>query len=243
MSAAVKAACGAEDLRLQVIRYLSLCLLMFSSSAWAVPFESYLHNREALHGIEKKSYYLAYQELLKALNHAPLNVQLQMNLGYVFELNEEFEKSEKVYRSLVPRVNESELKFNALFNLGNVLGKQKKIDEALLAYQNALKIKPDSVEVKTNIELLLSGGQGEGKGDQQQNKSNQDQNKKQQSDQQEDQKKKDSGQKPKPKPFESQDLTPQDVKRILDEIKNQEQSIRANEYEKGAKDSAKTKDW
>jgi hypothetical protein len=47
----------------------------------------------------------------------------------------------------------------------------------------------------------------------------------------------------KPKSFQSPDLSQDDVKRILDEIKNQEQNIRAQDYEKGAREMPRAKDW
>lgn len=215
--------------------------LLANPTSYAVPLESYLHNREAIKSLEKKSYYNAYQELLNALKFDPLNAELQMNLAFTFEMNEEFEKAAKVYRSLLPRLKADDpRKFEALFNLGNVLSKQKDIDGALGAYQAALDLHPDSVEVKTNIELLFQGGDG-GSGDGQQKEDQQNQDDKKNSKNSEPQQ--ENKEKREPKPFESQDLTPQDVRRILDEIKNQEQSIRAQENEKGAKESGRARDW
>jgi Ca-activated chloride channel family protein len=230
---------------------LALALLFFGHATSATTVQSYWRNREALHKFGDKSYYPAYQGFLKALEEDPLNPELHMNLARTFEANEEWEKAEKGYKSALKLVPEgSSLRFEALFNLAGSLGKQNKIDEALTAYQACLDMVPDSKEVKTNIELLFQngGGQGQSKNDDKKDQQGKDQQKKDGEGQDKDQKKNpDQGdkqdQKKQPKPFDSKDLTPQDVKKILDEIKNQEQAIRAQEYERNVKEAPKGKDW
>ena len=48
--------------------------------------------------------------------------------------------------------------------------------------------------------------------------------------------------KEKPK-FDSQNLTKEDVRKILEELKSQEQKIRAKEYGTKGKESSSDKDW
>ena len=137
----------------------------------------------------------------------------------------------------------------ARFNQAQLLGKAKKVDEALELYQKCLDIVPTSKEVKINIELLTQSQQGKGGSDQQQNKdqnqkgnqNQQQQNKdgKDQKDQKDQNKdgddKKDEQQKKeyqnsakyKPRPFNGKELSEGDVKKILGEIKQQESKIRA----------------
>lgn len=231
-------------------------LLLFFSSAnvSATSLDAYMANREGVQKFNQKSFYPAYQNFLKALQEDPLNPQVHMNLGRTFEENEEFEKAEKAYKGALKLIPEnSSLRFEGLFNLAIVQAKQDKIDEALGSYQAALEMDPDSKEVKTNIELLMQGQGGGGKDQDKDGKGKDKEQKKEgEGDKDKDKDKKDPKQnqqdgqepkKPQPKPFESKDLTPQDVKKILDEIKNQEQSIRAGEYERNAKDSPKGKDW
>lgn len=162
--------------------------------------------------------------------------------------------------------------FAIRFNLGTLYGTQKKIAEALEHYQAALEIKPDSKETKHNIELLIeSGSSGESSGedkkdqkgdgdgkDQQQKEGGKsgDQEKEQDQDKEQD-KKDDGGEDPeknkkqeykenskyKPRPFKGEDLSEGDVKKILGELKNQEQKIRANFEKKERKDKNNEKDW
>lgn len=218
---------------------LLILALGFSFAAQSATVKSYVRNREGLSSFKNKNMFQAYQKFTKALEDDPLNPEIQMNIARIFEENEEFEKAEKGYRAAMRVLPaDSPRRFEALFNLAGVLGKQKKIDEALTAYQAALEMDPESIEVKTNIELLWQGGGGgggQGKSKDQQQGENKD--KGDQGDQQDQQQQK------KPKPFDSQNLSKDDVKRILDEIKNQEQNIRAQDYEKGAREMPRDKDW
>lgn len=227
----------------------SLVLIaILSGPAHGTTFDSFSANREGLKKFEAKSYGPAYKEFLRALESDPLNPEVQMNLGRTFEANEEFDKAEKAYKGALQILPQnSPLRFEVLFNLGGVVAKLKRQDEALGFYQQALELNPQSIEVKTNIELMWQGGGGGGEGDQKDDKKddkgeNKDQKQDQKPDDQKDGEQKPQP-KPKPKPFESKDLSKEDVKRILDEIKNQEQNIRAQEYENGAKEAPVGKDW
>ncbi len=220
---------------------------MAGAQARATGLEAYRRNRDGVEKYKAKSYYQAHQEFLRGLEDDPLNFALHMNMGLTFEANEEWAKAEQVYKGVLGMLpGDAPRRFEVLFNLANVQAKNKKIDEALANYQAALEIQPDSQEVKTNIELLWQGGGGEGEGE---SKDQQGQDQKESKDGQGKPEEKDKGQSPQqpkkqqPKPFNSENLTPQDVKKILDEIKNQEQGIRAQEYNKGAKEAPRGKDW
>jgi tetratricopeptide (TPR) repeat protein len=217
-------------------------ILAFASAADAATVKSWLRNREGLNKFSEKNYYQAYQSFLKALEEDPLDPDLQMNLGRTFEANEEYDKAEAAYKGALKILPEnSKRRFEALFNLGGVFGKEGKIDEALGSYQAALEMDPQSKDVKTNIELLWQGdGQGKGQG---KDKNKQDKDEKDAQGGDEDKKQQPDQKEKKTKPFKSEELTADDVKKILDEIKNQEQSIRAQEYERNAKDAPRAKDW
>lgn len=228
-------------------RWINVFLISVASAA-AVPcgattLNSYLLNSEGVKKFGQKSYYPAYQDFMKALEDDPLNPEVHLNIARTLEANEEYAKAEQAYKGVLRILpKDSTRRFEALFNLAGVQAKQKKIPEALESYQAALALDPDSIEVKTNIELLWQQGGGEGEGgqpDPNQQQNNKGRGQDQQQPQQPDQQQK----KQQPKSFSSQELSPQDVKKILDEIKNQEQNIRAQEYDKGAKEMPRDKDW
>ena len=63
------------------------------------------------------------------------------------------------------RIHE-DLKFNPHFNSANAASQAKKVHLAVQHNQAELDISPESMETKTNIELLFKSGAGKGKGSQ-----------------------------------------------------------------------------
>jgi Ca-activated chloride channel homolog len=188
----------------------------------------------------------AYHKFTDALADLPFEGTVHSNLGDTFLANKEFDKAMNEYREAIrlspgSSRREMSVRFHSLFNMAIALTAEKKVEEALATYQLALELSPDSVEVKTNMELLVQQGGGGGEGE--------DDEKKQEDgngDQQQKQPEKfdqNSKQKKKPKPFDSKELTPQDVSKILDELKQQEEQVRAKMERQGAKDAPPDKDW
>lgn len=203
-------------------------------------------NNQAVELMEKEKNPEAYKALTDALSEAPFQPELHLNLGFGFERGNQPEKALSEYNWVYQNTKDPNLKFEAAFNAARLQGQSKKINEALDLYQKALEIRPDSVEVKTNIELLLSQGGGGGKGDQEQkDKKDQGDQKDQDQNQNQPAPKPQTGPTPKPKPkdFKSEDLSERDVKNILEELKRQENQIRAKEHERKPKEKSNGKDW
>lgn len=208
-------------------------------------------NNQGIEYLKGEENYQAYQKFIEGLAKAPFQPELHLNLGLSFVANEEFEKALKEFKMAAKLAADNEnLQFQALFNAAQSAGQEGDIAQALELYQQALELYPDSQEVKTNIELLWKGQQGKGKG----KKENQDQKQKEDGQEQEQegqgQKKKDQDQqgqpeqqKKQPKSFESRELSKDDVRKILEELKDQEQEIRAKQYDKGLKEAPNDKDW
>lgn len=223
--------------------FATLVVFLLAEFAAADSLKAYLDNRQGLKRFAEKSYFQSYQNFVRALNSDPLNPDIQLNIGLTYEATEEWEKAEKAYLSAYElSKGDRQREFVSLFNLAGARSRKNDIEGALKAYQQALEIDPNSLEVKTNIELLWQQQQGkgqskdgkDGKGD---SEGDQDQNQKQKRDGPYQQPKK------QPKPFESKDLSKEDVRKILQEIQNQEQSIRAKEVDKGAREKNRDKDW
>ncbi len=185
-------------------------------------------------------------QLEKEVVNYPKAGALHYNLGVVHENSKEPEKAIKEYLSTANSTEDQNLKFQSLFNAARVYGEQKNIPSALKYYQAALDIRPESEEVKNNIELLFQGNGGGGNDSDKEQKSDE-QNKQDQKQRQQpkepDQQKQDQNKKKAPKPFKSQDLSEQDVRRILDELKRQEEQIRAKMNDKKSKETPNGKDW
>jgi len=219
----------------------------------ATPLGAISRNNEGVHLMQNKESYKAYQKFIEGLSKAPFDPALHMNLGLSFETNEEFDKALKEYELVARDENmPNEMRFQASFNAARMKTQLKDIPGALKHYQAALDVKPDSQEAKTNIELLWQGGGGGGQGD---NKDNKDQNQdnKDQKDQKDQKDNKDQNkdqkdqqqqqQKPQSQKFESKELSQQDVQKILEEIKNQEQQIRAEFDKKNQREVPRDKNW
>lgn len=226
--------------------------LTFLPTAKAWQFLADRANQKGVEALKKENNQQAYQSFLEGLSHSPMDPTLKLNLGFTFYLNEEYAKALKESRSVAQQAKDSDGRFYGYFNAAKAAEKLKDIPLALSLYQKALAERPQSKEVKTNIELLFQGGEGEGEGEQQsENPENQDQKQPNEGSGEQEQKNpppEGKGQQPEqkkqqPKPFQSQELTDDDVRKILEELKDQENRIRANEMQKGAKEAPRDKDW
>jgi tetratricopeptide (TPR) repeat protein len=199
----------------------------------------------------------AYSHFAQSLGEIPFSASVHFNLATTYLFNKESEKALQEYEETLKLPMSPQLKFATLFNSAVAATELKQVDKALSFYQSALELNPESLEVKTNIELLIQSQSGGGDKD----KDKKDQNKndpKDQKDQKDPQNKKDQGQKPpeqkpdqkgqdqkphQPKPFKSDELSQQDVNRIMEEIKRQEEQVRAKYQNEKSTDVPLDKDW
>jgi Ca-activated chloride channel family protein len=239
-----------------------ICFFVFVSCAEAFGFEwpqlfesrprgtisSAIDARLAEGHIEKKDLYSAEKLYLSALESDPLNVFLRMNLGVVYEVQKKYEAAGKEYAVVAnDETLDPELRALANFNLGNARASDKKVDGAISAYQMAfdLTLDPDlKTKIKNNIEVLMKnsqgGGQSEGEGD---GKTGENQDNKDKKDGKQKQPQDPQDQPNQEKPQQGKHMSKQDLERILEELKSQEQKIRAMEFGKGDKSPGPEKDW
>ena len=234
-----------------------------------------------------QNYGAAFESYVQTLEFDPFSAETHLDLGLTYELQQQVDKAPLSYENAYKFAKDDDLRFMALFNMGQLLGKAKKVDEAVDAYQKALTLRPDSKETKTNIELLIQSQQQQGKDgqdkdpkDQKDDKDKKDDKKdgkdpkddkdkkkdekdgkdpkddkekekddKDKKDDKKDGKDKDENKKyennpkPQPKKFKSEELSEGDVKKILQELKQQEQKIRAEFNRKEVKEQPRDKDW
>ena len=209
--------------------------------------------------------YKAQEKFIKALEHNPYSPEIHLNLAFSFfkqgqmdKARSEYETALKLANGTLSQANKNKgVEFIVNHNLGAIAHLEKKVEMALDFYQKALDINPESKETKTNIELLLNdnqnGGSGDSKDDQQKKEDNKDQksdgkegdkddDKDDDKDKNKDEKKY-SKNKPPPPKFKSEQLTEGDVKKILGELRQQEQKIRAEFNKKEVKEKPNEKDW
>lgn len=231
--------------------FVLICTLLGSWQTWAVTPGTIEKNNEGILKFQKEDYYGSYQKFVESLSEEPFHPLLHLNLGLSYYSNQEPEKALKSFQSALRLAEEQaapEFVFVALFNTAAAYSTSGEIDKALELYQRALEIKPGDKKVRENIEKIWQSQQGGGKGSSDDQKKKSQQEDQQQGEGQDNQEPQDPEQGEKPqqkdtKPFESKELSKDDVRKILEEIKNQEQKIRADIYEGKAKDSPKAKDW
>lgn len=214
--------------------------------------QAFMDNSAAVASYEAGDLGQAMSFWTSAVSVNPSEDKLHYNLGLGFQTMSRGPEAESSYGLVLksPSATATE-KFAVEYNLGVMAQKNKQIDTALKHYQAALDLNPESLETKINIELLISqGGSGGGQGEDQNkdgDKSKDPKDQKDQKDQEkdgEDNKPKEYAQnKPQKPQFKSEDLTPSDVNKILNELKQQEQRIRADFSRKGAKETQGDKDW
>lgn len=245
---------------LSIFPFMS-CQKVSDPSSSFVNLQAFYYDYLTRQAIEKKEKDRAHELALKALE-AQDSTDLESNLGITYDLVEKKDDAEKSFLSAIERATSDEDKFKYLFNLGVLLGAQKKVPEALNYYQKALDLNPSSTEVKHNIELLIQqqkqdqkkdqdkSKDGEGKPEQDKDPKDGDQKDDKKDDKDQKDPKEDKGQdrksnsKYKPRPFKGDQLTEGDVKKILGELSQQDQKIRSNFNKKEQrKEDKNEKDW
>lgn len=225
---------------------LIFCLFsFFANEASASWWEALKKNNQGVENFEKEQYPDANKNFIEALSEDPFASEVHVNLGLTFEKNKEVEKALSEYLVAKDSAVSAETRFYALFNAARILGELQKYAPALQLYQSALDLRPDSLEVKTNIELLIQQAQQQ---QQQGGGGSKDKDKKEDKKPDEKDEQKRDGERvnrreKEPKPFNSEQLTKQDVDRILEEIKNQEQKVRLQQNQKSTKETPREKDW
>ena len=184
----------------------------------------------------------AFTESLQVAQSAQEKFIGNFNLGVVHHLGKHKEEAIQYYRKALDIDSSSkELKTNIELLLNDQQqngkdggeGDSKDNDKDNKNDQNKDKNKDKEQDGKDNKDDSDKKDDSDGKDSKDKNKQNNpdEENKKYKSN------------KPQPKPFESKDLSPSDVNKILGELKQQEQKIRADYNKREVKEKPKDKDW
>ncbi|MFA8449981.1 MAG: tetratricopeptide repeat protein [Bacteroidales bacterium] len=221
--------------------------------------------RKGNQAFEKNDLKNAELKYRKSLDINKKQEKAKFNLGDVMYLQKNFDEATKHFEGLTENKNKS-IKKNAYYNLGNTFLSQKKYEESIDAYKNALKIDPNDENARYNLvyaqEKLKKQQQQQQQKQQnkkqdqndQQNKQNQDKQDKQDKDQdKQDQKDKDKQDqnkqdqnKQKQKQPQKQEISKKDAQRILKALENNEKkTLEKLKQQKAqqAKSRKVEKDW
>jgi hypothetical protein len=178
------------------------------------------------------------------------------NLANAIYRQERYEDAAKLYKELVKTQIDSVQPTQACHNLGNAMLKQaikdkedqgqhvaanqEQLKESIDAYKKALKLNPDDMETKSNLayaQKLLAKNGGGGGGNNNQQQQNQNDDSKQNNDQQDNNDKNENRQ---------QEMNKQDIERMLDAVRAQEEKTKEKvdrEKAAAAKKTNPEKNW
>lgn len=202
------------------------------------------HSWKMQSALKNKNLMSLRKKLSRMLEAYPLSPTVQFNWGVLADVEKDPQAAAGQYQAaadLAAGSQDAEMKYQAHFNAGNAWAQARNVEQALRSYQAALDVRPDSEEVKRNIELLMAGqGGGGGQEGEQESKEGQQNSQQQQSPQPE----KPQQKQQQKRKFSNPNLTEQEVRKILDELKRQEENVRAKEFnQKPSKEPGNGKDW
>lgn len=121
-------------------------------------------------------------EYRKALEKKPEDTKWQFNLADALYKQMKFDDSAEKFKTIADHTANKVEKSRAFYNQGNSLLMNKKLDESIAAYKEALRNNPKDLEAKYNLlyAMNMKKKQQDQKKKQDQNKKNQDKDKKDQ---------------------------------------------------------------
>jgi len=222
---------------LSILKKLVWVILIYATSALAQKENK--HIRSGNDYYDDEDYKEAEVDYMKALEAKPESFKGQFNLGSALYKQENYEDATKLYGSLAERDADADVRANSFYNLGNSFLKAQKYAESIEAYKNALRLNPDDMDAKYNMEyakkMMENQEQEQQNQDQNKNQENkedqeQEQDKQEQEQQQQEQEQKEQEQNQQQNQQEQQQqqqpqpqqISKQDAERMLEALKNDE---------------------
>ncbi len=172
------------------------------------------------------------------------------NLGDALYKQGRFDEAANQFLRASSKNDDAAAKSGMYHNLGNALLKEKKLPESIASYKEALKLRPNDLDTKYNLEYAKAllkqqqqnkNQQKESKQDKQKDKQNQDK----QDQQKQDQKKEEQQNKEEQRQAQQkkQQISKEDAERILEALKNEEKDVQKKLHKKVPARVRVEKDW
>lgn len=172
----------------------------------------------------------AYQKALSKKE----NLIARYNLGNTLYKKESIDDAVKSFDGVINATDDPELKTKALYNKGVLLHKGNRLNEAIDAYKQALRLAPNDEEVRKNLQLALQ--------QKKQQEPKQQQKKEQKEQKQKQEKKKEEPKPEQPKPQKSK-LTKKQAEQYLKALEQKERELQEKVRKKTAVPNQPEKDW
>ena len=204
------------------MRPAPLAVLLLAGLAMAAPAAAdptARNNNEGNRLYEEKKYDEALKKYIDAQASRPGAPELHYNIGNVLFRKKEYDKAVEEYlraqSAADPVLSEA-----ALFNRGNALAMQGRLEDAIQAYVQALRARPDDTDAKRNLELALRLLEQQKKKQQSPQDKNQDQNKDQQ--QPQPQQGEGAGPPPQQKQKKAGEMSEDEARQVLEALQQEE---------------------
>lgn len=130
-------------------------LIMLSITSGAQSEEILGHIRKGNQYYREEQYNPAANEYSRALQLDPNNTTAKFNLANAMHKLNRQQEASTAYREIAAYTAETGLKSNSYYNQGVIETKQKKLEESIESYKNALRQNPDHKEARENLQKAL----------------------------------------------------------------------------------------
>ena len=113
-------------------------------------------NNDGNEAFLEQDYPAALAAYEQAQTDSPDLAEPHYNAASVHYRQEDYEQAqEEIEQALVKENNQDDLNQHSFYNLGNTFFQSQQFETAIEAYKEALRLNPDDVEAKQNLELAL----------------------------------------------------------------------------------------
>lgn len=175
----------------------------------------------------------------QALQQSPDNAAANYNLGNAQFRKSSFEEAAKSFDEASAHADNRDIKEKSFYNKGVASAKQKKLEESIAAWKDALRLNPADDEARDNLQKALTEQKKQQQ--QQQKDSKKQEDKKQENKNQEDKKQEQKQQEPQQ---QKSRLTKQQVEQLLKALQQKEKDVQDKMNQNKMKTlSQPEKDW
>lgn len=174
-------------------------------------------------------------EYKKAVTASPGNSVANYNLGNAEFRTNQLTEAVDSYDASIKKSDEKSVKEKSFYNKGVAYSKQQNLKESIEAWKSALKLDPNDVEARENLQkALLEQKKQQEKQDQKKNEEEKKNDKKKQE--------KDQQQQDKQQPEQSR-LSKKQVEQLLKALAQKEKEVQQKMQSKNSSSSRQDKDW
>ncbi|RYG02166.1 MAG: tetratricopeptide repeat protein [Chitinophagaceae bacterium] len=217
---------------------MSRQILTISFLLAAVTLSAQTENKAIVNGnklYKEGKFEEAIVEYRKAAESNPANSTIPFNLGNAIFKKDGFEEALDAYNKSIELSKDNTSREMNTYNKGVVYSKQKKLNESIVEYKNALKIDPNDAEARHNLQKALFEQR---KQNQPNEKQDQQKKQQQQQQQQKDQQKKQQQQKP------QSNFNRKQVEQLMKALRQKEQDIQQKMQQSRSRGTSQPdKDW